>query len=447
MAVSTPVPTGKTTGFRFRWAVLSMNFLVLGLNYADRAAIGVAAPLIIHEYGFSKGTWGWIAAVFSLGYAPFCFIGGATSDRFGPRKVMAWAVGWWSLFTALTAAGFGFASFMVIRFLFGFGEGPQASVTAKTMSNWFPQRKLGTALGLSQASTPLGGAVGTPIVVALIEAFDGNWRAPFIILGAIGILFLLGWWVVVRDKPEAHPWVRKAEVDEMAADSGAHEAAAVGAEENRSLLGYLKMPLVLTTALAYFGYTWVLFTFLTWFPDFLHEAHGLDLSQIAFTGSIPWLCGFVGLALGGLFTDALGRRIGLFRSRKWTTVIGLLVVACAFGPVGIVSSAGGAVTLMAVCVFILYIVGAQFFAIIGPVIPHRRFGAVSGFVHFIANIAGIIAPIILGYVVDATDSWALSFVVSAVVVALAGISLGIFGRDRRRTVPLTETVAVQGKGR
>jgi ACS family hexuronate transporter-like MFS transporter len=297
------------------------------------------------------------------------------------------------------------------------------------MSNWFPQRKLGTSLGLSQASTPLGGAVGTPIVVALIEAFGGNWRAPFIILGAIGILFLLGWWVVVRDRPEGHPWVKRVE-------------AAVGADEpERSLFGYLRMPIVLATALTYFGYTWVLFTFLTWFPDFLHEAHHLDLSQIAVTGSIPWLCGFVGLALGGVFTDALGRRIGLFNSRKWTTVVGLLLVACAFGPVGIVRSAYGAVALMAVTVFILYIVGAQFFAIIGPVIPYRRFGSVSGFVHFIANIAGIIAPIVLGYVVDATGSWELSFVVSAIVVAVPAILLAVLGKDRRRYVPSTEPAA------
>jgi len=441
MTATTPATEGGRR-FRYRWAVLSMNFLVLGLNYADRAAIGVAAPLIIAEYGFSKGTWGWIAAVFSLGYAPFCFIGGATSDRFGPRKVMALAVGWWSLFTALTAAGFGFVSFMVIRFLFGFGEGPQASVTAKTMSNWFPQRKLGTALGLSQASTPLGGAVGTPIVVALIQAFHGSWRAPFIILGAVGILFLIGWWVVVRDRPEGHPWVRPVEVGEMSTDTAAHEqAAATAADGDGGLLRYLRMPLVLTTALTYFGYTWVLFTFLTWFPDFLHDAHHLDLSQIAFTGSIPWLCGFVGLALGGVFTDALGRRIGLFNSRKWTTVVGLLAVALAFGPVGIVRSAYGAVALMAVTVFILYIVGAQFFAIIGPVIPHRRFGSVSGFVHFIANIAGIIAPIVLGYVVDATGSWELSFVVSAVVVAVPAILLAVFGRDRRRHVASTEPAA------
>nr|WP_179791746.1 MFS transporter [Actinopolymorpha rutila] len=408
-----------------------MNFLVLGLNYADRAAIGLAAPLIIAEYGFSKATWGWISAIFFVGYAPFCFIGGYTSDRFGPRKVMAWAVAWWSLFTALTAAGFGFVSFMVIRLLFGFGEGPQASVTAKTMSNWFPRRRMGTALGLSQASTPLGGAVGTPIIVAIINAFNGNWRAPFVILGLVGIFFLVGWWVVVRDSPAKHPWVRGEEAAEMRADAQA--AADDGPEDepgSRSLASYLRLPIVLTTALTYFGYSWVLYTFLTWFPEFLHEAHGLDLNQIAFTGAVPWLCGFVGLALGGVFTDALGRRFGLFTARKWTTVVGLLLVAVAFGPVGMVKSTTSAVALMALTVFVLYVVGAQFFALIQPAIPARRFGAASGFIHFVANLAGIFAPIVLGYIVDATGSWAVSFLISGAVVAIPAVLLAVFGRAR-----------------
>lgn len=435
MAATTPATrtaTRNENGFRYRWVVLSMNFLVLGLNYADRAAIGLAAPLIIAEYGFSKSTWGWISAIFFVGYAPLCFVGGYTSDKFGPRKVMAWAVGWWSLFTALTAAGFGLASFMIIRLLFGFGEGPQASVTAKTMSNWFPRRRMGTALGLSQASTPLGGAVGTPIIVAIINAFHGNWRAPFIILGLVGIFFLIGWWVLVRDAPAVHPWVRRGEVAEMEEDARvAARSAATGDQDDRSLASYLRMPIVLTTALTYFGYSWVLYTFLTWFPEFLHDAHGLDLNQIAFTGAIPWLCGFVGLALGGIFTDALGRKFGLFASRKWTTVIGLLLVGLAFAPVGVVRTTAAAVALMAVTVFILYVVGAQFFALIQPAISAHRFGAASGFVHFVANLAGIFAPIVLGYIVDASGSWELSFLISGAVAAVPAILLAVFGRARR----------------
>ncbi|MCG5214081.1 MFS transporter [Streptosporangium sp. KLBMP 9127] len=428
-----PVAPERERGIRYRWGVLSMNFLVLGLNYADRAAIGVAAPVIIAEYGFSMSTWGWISAVFFVGYAPFCFVGGYTSDRFGPRKVMAWAIAWWSLFTALTAAGFSAVSFMIIRFLFGFGEGPQAAVTAKTMSNWFPQRQFGTALGLSQASTPLGGAIGTPLVVALMAAFNGNWRAPFICLGALGVFFVIGWWIVVRDKPSEHPRVGPAEAAEMAADERAQDATRLGngADDDAPLLSYLRKPLVLTTALSYFGYAWVLYTFLTWFPVFLTEAHGVELEGLAVAGALPWVAGFLGLALGGVFTDALGRRFGVFAARKWTIVIGLIVVALAFTPVGLVDSTAAAVALMGAVVFVLYVVGAQFFALIGPAIPKARFGSVSGFIHFIANLSGIFAPVVVGYLVEDSESWVLAFGISALIAGIPAVLLALFGRAAR----------------
>jgi ACS family hexuronate transporter-like MFS transporter len=160
--------------FRTRWAVLGIDFLVLGLNYADRAAISVAAPFMIKEFGFSNAVFGLILSAFFWGYAPFNFIGGYTSDKFGPRWVMGIAVAWWSAFTAITAFGFSFLSFWIIRFLFGFGEGPQAVVTAKTMSNWFPQREFGRSLGIANSATPLGGAVAAPIVTGILATTNNT---------------------------------------------------------------------------------------------------------------------------------------------------------------------------------------------------------------------------------------------------------------------------------
>ncbi len=101
---------------------------------------------------------------------------------------MGLAIAWWSLFTIATAAGVSFLSFMIIRFLFGFGEGPQGSVTAKTMANWFPQRELGGALGVAGAATALGGAIGTPFVVWLIAA--SAWIHRRSIRGAVPAILI-----------------------------------------------------------------------------------------------------------------------------------------------------------------------------------------------------------------------------------------------------------------
>src|ERR1700730_3851920 len=199
-----PARTGREGRYRHRWAVLAAVFSANSLTNMDRFALALAAPLIIAEFGFSPSTWGWIVSSFFWGYAPFQFIGGWASDKYGPRRVLASAMAIWSVFTAMTAAGFSFLSFAVIRVVFGAAEGPVAPLTAKAVFSWFPERKLSTAIGTATSASPLGGAIGAPIIIGLIAAF-GSWRAPFIVLGSAGLLFAIGCWVTVRDHPSQHP--------------------------------------------------------------------------------------------------------------------------------------------------------------------------------------------------------------------------------------------------
>lgn len=206
LPASAPVQKSSARPQRgIRWRVLGSNAAVLMLNYGDRAALGVAAPLIINEFGFSTGTMGIILGAFAFTYAPACFAGGALADKFGPRKTMAAAAAWWSLSIALTALCFNFATFLIQRLLFGLGEGPQGSVTARTMANWFPKREYATAMGLTFAANPLGAAIGIPVVAGLLVWSNNNWRVPFIVLGALGLVMAAGWYLIIRDKPSEHP--------------------------------------------------------------------------------------------------------------------------------------------------------------------------------------------------------------------------------------------------
>ncbi|MFC9427700.1 MFS transporter [Streptomyces sp. NPDC056987] len=447
---------------RTRWAVLAADFMVLGLNYADRAAIGVAAPYIIKEFGFSETAFGWILSIFAISYAPFGLVGGWAADRFGPRKVMGWAALAWSVFTAATAAGAGFVSFLIIRILFGAAEGPQATVTAKLMNTWFPRRELGTAIGIANAATPLGGAVGTPIVVAVIQATNGNWRAPFIIFGVIGVLFAVGWFAVVRDTPEQHPWMKPAELREINGlesgtaattdkDAGAEEGAATDkagtightgnkeSEKSSALPGmwhYVARPVIWATALAYFGYAWILNVFLTWFPTYLVAERGIDLAHLAVAGSLPWIGGCIGMIAGGVATDRLVRRIGAAATvRRWTIVICLILTAALFGCIPLVGSAVEAVALMAVIIFLLYFTGAQYWTVIAEEVPGPRYGSVAGVVQFIAGCAGFLAPLITGAVVEHARSWTTAFTIAAVIAAAGALLLAFAGRGKAALDP------------
>lgn len=409
-----------------RWIILSMNALLLLLNYGDRAAIGVAAPFIMKEFHFTPEAWGIIISAFSLGYVPFCFLGGWASDKYGPRKIMGIAAIWWSIFTSLTTVGFNFVSFIILRILFGVGEGPQAAVTAKTIGNWFPKRQLGSALGISQATTPLGGAIGTPLFVWLM-ILTGNWKIPFIFLGVIGILFAIGWFAIMRDKPEQHPWITTQELA-LINDGGAKDSPADHGP--KATLGQcLKQPLVWIIAFSFFSYSWALNTFLGWFPTYLVNTHHINIHDLAISGSIPWLAGTIGLAIGGIVTDWIGKKTGnTTASRKWLTVICLLGVAAAFVPSAMVKSTVGAVALMAFAVFLLYLTGAQYWAIIAESFPISHLGGIGGFVNALANLAGIAAPIVTGFFVQSTGSWGAGFVVGAIILVIGALSLAIFGK-------------------
>ncbi|GAB3305169.1 MFS transporter [Epidermidibacterium keratini] len=426
---------------RARYRILATNFAILMLNYADRAVIGVVAPVMIAEFGFSKATFGWILAAFAFTYSPFGFIGGWLADRIGPRKTMAWAIAVWSTFTALTAAGMGFVSLLLIRLAFGAGEGPQATVTAKLMHNWFPRTERGTALGIANAATPLGGAIGTPLVVLFMSIANDNWRVPFIVLGVLGVFALIGWLAVVRDVPQEHPAANAAEVSYITGVDPNAQQTSEGAGHNRPAPvpfrewgPYLKRPAVWSTALAYFGYAWILWTFLSWFPTYLVEERGVDLTALAIGGAIPWVGGCIGLAAGGILTDWLVRRSGNpVAPRRNLVIVCLTMTALLFAAIGLVRTEWTAVLLMTAVVFFLYLTGAQYWLIVGEAVPANSYGAVSGAVQAFATLASIIAPVLTGYLVDSSLGWTGVFALAGAIAIVGVLALAIFGRVGRET--------------
>jgi ACS family hexuronate transporter-like MFS transporter len=426
IAESDRPPAGR---IGYRWRIVAANYAVISLNYVDRTAIAVVAPLIIADLGLSKSAFGWVLTAFFLGYIPSCFYGGYWADRHGPRKVMAAAVTAWSVFVGLTAAGFNLVTLFIVRILFGAGEGPQTSVTTKTLSNWFPQRKMSTAVGITLSAQPIGGAIGAPLTVAVVAIFDGSWRAPFIVFGIIGLAFAAGWWAVVRDTPQQHRMVSLAEVQQMHEDEREQqEAHGVSDGSTLSPKTYIKKPIVLVTVLAYFGATWLFYTFLNWFPLFLSEAHGLDLAGAAFGAALPWIAGTIGMVLSGIITDAYAHRRGkdLFTARKRIFVLAVTIAAILVCFVGTAKTTFAAAGLMAIVLFMLYIALALPHSIIASVVPKQVYGGVSGFSVAFTNLAGLFSPLVIGYLLDGTDSWATVFALGAAIAFIPAAVLFLF---------------------
>jgi MFS family permease len=405
-----------------RWTVLALLFLGGMINYLDRSAMGVAAPFLSKQLSLTPSELGWVFSVFFFGYAAFCFVGGYAADRIGARNVFAIAAVVWSVFCGLTAFVFSYASLLIVRLIFGAGEGPYGSATNKMISNWFPRRQQGSAVGWANAGTPLGGAIAGPIVGFIALAY--GWRVSFVVIALIGLGWAIVWMLFVTERPE-----RGADVS--AAERAATEAEPVVLSAGpRARLGRLLIrPGVLATAFAFFGYAYILYFFLSWFPSYLTMQQHLSISSMSFVGAIPWLLGFIGLAGGGVVSDAIFRFTGnAVLARKLVLVGGLLIAATCVALAGEVTGLLAAVTLMAVSVFFMYLTGHTYFTLILDTVEQDRVGGVSGFVHLIANLAGIVAPAVTGYMVEASGSFAGAFVLAGAIAVLGALSVVVFVR-------------------
>lgn len=411
-------------GSRVRWLIGSLMFVGGMINYLDRSALAVAAPLIAAELHLEPAKLGIVFSAFSFGYAPFCFVGGYFADRFGPKRVMAVAMAVWSLFCGLTAAAFSVGSLLVIRVFFGFGEGPIGSTSAKMVRNWFPHREQASAVSLANAGTPLGAALSGPVVGFLALAV--GWRVSFVAIAVIGYAWLLAWLLLATDRPRQNPRVTPDEIHHIEAGQQSQPQAS-GPQPPLGKL--LLRPAVLAAAFAFFGYSCILFFFLNWFPSYLTMARHLSIKSMSFVTMIPWLVGFVGLAAGGPVSDLLFRLTGnALLARKSVLIFCLLASAIGIALAGLAESAVTAVALMSASVFFMYMTGNTYWAIILDTVEQGRVGGVSGFIHFVANCGGIVAPLVTGFIVQATGSFVSAFVLTGAIAVLGALAVAIFVR-------------------
>ena len=395
-----------------RWSILSLLFAAQLVNYLDRSALSVALPFIVKDYHLTQVEQGVVLSAFFVGYALFNVIGGLLADRFGSRNVLALAMVAWSSFCALTAVTVGVVTLAIARALFGVGEGPVSTTMNKSISEWFPQRERARALGIVQAGGPLGGALAAPVIGFLSLAF--GWRVSFLIIGAIGFLWVAAWL-----------WATRARHD-VVVPAEAKTARAAGGQ----LIESLSRKGVLPLGISLMCYNYVLFFFLTWFPSYLVDARGLSLAEMSVVAMLPWLGGVGGYLAGGVFIDWLSIRIGnAMLARKRVLVGSLSVSALAVLAVGFAATTTVAIALMAVAVAFLMIGGPSYWALIQDLAPPEQVGTAGGVMHGLGNISGIVAPILTAAIIAAVGSWTSTFVVAGALGLLGAAVIAVYVRS------------------
>jgi D-galactonate transporter len=415
-----------------RWFVVALLFLAGVINYLDRAALSIAAPLIQKDLNFSHAQMGIVFSSFFIGYALFNFVGGVLSDKVGAKRVFGTAMGVWSVFCGATALASGIGSLIVLRVLFGMGEGPFSSSNSKMVNNWFPRKEVASAIGVISSGTPLGGALAGPVVGFMAVQF--GWRWAFVAIMLLGLLWLVLWAATTTEHPHENSRVTPDEIELIRAGQADEQAIAHSADGKRlGLRHFLRQPIILATAFAFFSYNYVLFFFLSWFPTYLTEAHHLSLRDMSFATVIPWLLGSIGLAAGGFISDLILRLTGkplLSRKLVLGSCLGAAAVCVALA--GRVASTQSAVALMSVSIFFLYVTGAVYWAVIQDTVPREHVGGVGGFVHLLANLAGVIGPAVTGFIVEATHgNYASAFVLAGAIAVLGAVCSLVWIREPR----------------
>jgi MFS transporter, ACS family, glucarate transporter len=384
------------------------------ITYIDRVVIGTAMPFISKEFGFSLATSTLLIAAFNWGYSLFQIPGAWLGDILGPRRALALIVVWWSLFTSLTSASWNATSMAVFRFLFGVGESGAFPIATRSLSRWMLPMERGFAQSITHAGSRIGAALTPPLVVWLISGY--GWRSPFVVFGAVGILWAAVWYFYYRNTPAEHKSLNQAERDLIAR----HIPPPKPRKNTNFPWEILRSHNLWTLSMMYFCYGYCLQLYLTIFPTYLNSARGVNLKTMGLYASLPLFAGTVGDLLGGWISDWIGHRTGNLRmARKVVAVTGFLIAAAFIVPATLAESAETCVALTCVAVFGLELTVGVSWAV--PLdIGGDLAGSVSAVMNTLGNIGGAIAPTIFAALV-AGSYWERPYLLAAVLCVVAAL--------------------------
>ncbi len=393
---------------KFLWLIYALAVI----TYLDRVCISAAAPAISEEFGFTKTQMSYVFSAFTIAYAVFEIPSGWMGDRFGTRLALTRIVLWWSLFTALTGATFGFWSLASVRFLFGAGEAGAFPNIARSVSQWLPPAQNGRGLSISFVGLATGAAISAPLVLTLLK-YQG-WRWTFLEFGLLGVVWAVVWYRWFRDLPSEHPEVNEAELALINVDnppSAAHKIPWLTIFTSGNLW---------TICAMYFAYAYGLYFYLTWLPTYLIKARGFSPDYAKWYSALPWVFSAFTFWLGGQITDRLARTHGLRLARCGIGATGYAISAILLFIVTQVENNALAAVLLALAQSASAATISAAWSVCLDV-GRRNAGIITGCMNTVGNIGGAIAPLITGYLVDEYGSWNLPFYGMAGVFVLGAV--------------------------
>ncbi len=419
---------------RRRWRIAFLLAFGVLVNFFDRINLSVSRDALHDSFGLSLVAFGYLSSAFSWTYALMQMPAGMLLDRWGVRRVGRVSALLWSVSSFAAAVAPGLNWFFGARFLLGISESPTFPANAKGLGYWFTREERSLATAITDAAAKLSTAIGVPLIGVLLLHF--GWRWSFAATGLISFLYFVLFYAIYRN-PSEDPRLSPREL-QFIVDGGA-QLEDPGTRGSGSSLGYLlRQRKVYGLALGWGAYNYTFFLLLTWLPSYLSVSLHMDLFHSIFYTSVPWLFAtFTDLLVGGWLVDALIQRgHDANRVRQTVMVTGMLFGLAIFG-------AASARSPVAALVWISLALGGL--AAAAPVAwtvpslisPRGSVGTLGGAVNLCGQIAAISAPIVTGYIVSGTHSFAAAFM-TATIILLLGIAGYIFLLGRIEPIPEQE---------
>jgi len=392
----------------FRWLILTLLFIATTILYIDRAALGILAPELQSEIGWTEQQYGLINTAFMIAYALCFLMMGRIIDLIGTKRGYLLSIAIWSVAAMGHALARSWIGFAVARFSLAVGQSGNFPSAIKAVAEWFPKKERALAVGLFNGGSNMGTLLAPLIIPPLVIALN-DWRVGFLWTFPLSLLWMFLWFRNMRN-PSSHKRVSQAELQHIQSDSDVTQGEC--RMRWREIIPHRGLWVI---ALAKFMADPIWWFYLFWGAKFLYSKFDIDLKQIGLPFfTIFLLSWLIGIFLGWLSSRFLKKGMGINKGRK----LGLLACGIFAIPVVLVPHTENLTT--AVILIALAAGGhcgwsANIFALMSDIFPKQAVASVAGLGGFAGAIGGAITAFLVGMILQdiGTDGYAIPFAVAS----------------------------------
>jgi ACS family hexuronate transporter-like MFS transporter len=406
-----------------RWWIIGLIFLATVINYIDRTAFALLWPEMGKDLGMDNSDYALMLNIFMITYAASKFLSGRLYDQIGTRIGFVLSIALWSVAAAFHALARGVISLSIVRGLLGLGEAGLWPGAVKSNGEWFPVKQRALAQGIFNSGASIGNVIAPVVIVFLYAQF--GWKSTYVILGVLGLLWIIPWMVINKSKPEDHPWITDEERSMLLNDRIENNNVVVEGEKSLSVVKILSFKQPWGVLLCRFFIEPIWWFFAGWMPIYLNSKFGLGIEEIGSTMWISYLMAAAGGILGGLFTEAIIKRTSVDFGRKASIILGSLLIIIGFVSIIIFVNDSNYMTFIYLAGLALF--GFQF--AIGNIQTLSSDLFTGPSVGTLAGLAGTVAafsPIIMNWFIGQItqgESYTPAFVAITVSVVLAVVAV------------------------